>query len=593
MINNRIARLRLNMKAQNFDAFIIPSSDPHNSEYFASHWQFREWISGFTGSAGIVFITQDHAGLSTDSRYFLQAETELASSEVVLHKQEIPHQPQIIPWLKKHLPEGATVGIDPRLFTINQVNAFEKSLGEQNIKLGTSTDIIDLTWEDRPALPEDKIFELPIKYAGQSRADKISAIQQAMQKQKVQSHLISTLDDIAWIFNIRGYDVECNPVAIAYAVIEPSRALLFIDSKKVPTGLAEIFATENIALRPYHSIDTYLSEIKGSDKILLSPAHTNAYLYKIIKPNHIQKGKTISTLLKAQKNETEVSNIHQAMLKDGVALTKLYRWLEHTLKERSVPETEVATQLIEFRKGQGEYYGESFSAIVGYKGNGAIVHYRAKEETCAAIQSEGILLLDSGGQYHCGTTDITRTTALGPATPEQKKNYTLVLKGHIAVATLRFPYGTRGNQIDLLARKALWEHGLNYGHGTGHGVGFFLNVHEGPQSISGVNNGKAANVFEPGMFTSNEPGFYKTNEYGIRIENLVLCVEDQQNEYGRFLRFETMTLFPIDTTLIDFSLLTKEEVDWLNAYHQKVQALLVPLLTEDEKAWMIEKCRPI
>lgn len=593
MINNRIAKLRLNMKSQNFDAFIIPSSDPHNSEYFAAHWQFREWISGFTGSAGVVFITQDHAGLSTDSRYFLQAETELASSEVVLHKQAIPHQPQIIPWLKEHLAAGATVGIDPRLFTINQVQSFEKSLGKNNIKLGTSTDIIDLTWDDRPALPENQIFELPIKYAGQSRADKIKSIQEAMQKQNVQSHLISTLDDIAWIFNIRGYDVECNPVAIAFAIIELERTLLFINKQKVPSDLAETFATENIELRPYESIGTYLSEVKDSNRVLLSPANTNAYLFNTINPDLIQKGDTISTLLKAKKNKTEVSNIHQAMLKDGVALTRLYRWLEQTLTERAVPETEVATQLIEFRKAQGEYYGESFSAIVGYKGNGAIVHYRAKEETCAAIQSEGILLLDSGGQYHCGTTDITRTTALGPTTPEQKKNYTLVLKGHIAVATIRFPYGTRGNQFDLLARKALWEHGLNYGHGTGHGVGFFLNVHEGPQSISGAGTGKAANVFEPGMFTSNEPGFYKTNEYGIRIENLVLCVEDQQNEYGRFLRFETMTLFPIDTTLIDFSLLTKEEVDWLNAYHQKVQEHLLPLLTSEEQAWMIEKCRPI
>jgi Xaa-Pro aminopeptidase len=581
------------MKAQNFAAFIIPSSDPHSSEYVAPHWQFRTWISGFTGSAGVVFITQDYAGLSTDSRYFIQAKEELASNEVVLHQQKIPHQPQIIPWLKNHLPAGTTVGIDPRLFSISQAKSFEKSLSETGINLKYSTDIIDKTWENRPSIPKEPIFELSVKYTGQPRNEKIRTIQNEMRSKRVQYHLINTLDDIAWIFNIRGYDVECNPIAIAYAIIELEQTMLFIDKQKIPDTLQKAFAEENINIYPYTSIDEYLSSLKASDVILLDPSSTNAFLYHSIQKAQIKKGLTISTGLKARKNKTEISNIRNAMLKDGVALTKLYRWIDATLEQRSIPETEVAEQLIEFRKAQGEYYGESFSAIVGYKGNGAIVHYRAKPETCAAIQRKGILLLDSGGQYHCGTTDITRTTAFSPLTPEQKRNYTLVLKGHIAVASLRFPYGTRGNQVDLLARKALWEHGLNYGHGTGHGVGFFLNVHEGPQSISSANGGKAAEVFEPGMFTSNEPGFYKPGEYGIRIENLVLCVETEQTEYGRFLCFETMTLFPIDTTMIDFPLLTKEEVDWLNDYHQKVEEQLHPLLNEEEKAWLTEKCKPV
>lgn len=593
MINKRIAKLRLNMKAQNFDAFIIPSGDPHSSEYVAPHWQFRTWISGFTGSAGVVFITPDYAGLSTDSRYFLQAEEELASSEVVLHRQKIPHHPQVIPWLIKNLPSSTVVGIDPRLFSINQVNAFEKALREKGLQLGYSTDIIDLTWEDRPPLPAKSIFELSIEYTGQSRVEKIKLIQDEMKSQELQQHLISSLDDIAWVFNIRGYDVECNPVAIAFAVIELDKAILFIDERKVPESIQQKLQKESIEIRAYEQIETYLNALEQSSTILLSPAHTNSFLYQAIQSAQIKKGATISTLLKSKKNETEISNIQKAMLKDGVALTKLYRWLDKVLEERSVPETEVAEQLIEFRKAQGEYYGESFSAIVGYNGNGAIVHYRAKPETCAAIQREGILLLDSGGQYHCGTTDITRTIALGPITPEQKRNYTLVLKGHIAIAILRFPYGTSGNQIDILARKALWEDGLNYGHGTGHGVGAFLNVHEGPQSISSAKSGKAAQAFEPGMLTSNEPGFYKTNEYGIRIENLVLCVEDQQTAFGRFLRFETLTLFPIDKSLIDFPLLTKEEVDWLNNYHQNVEQQLSPLLNEEERAWLTEKCKAV
>ncbi len=592
-INNKIADLRFNMKEQNIDAYIVPSSDPHQSEYTANHWRFREWISGFSGSAGVFFLTQQHAGVSTDSRYFLQAEEELADSEVVLHKQKIAHSPQVISWLIDHLDSGSRIGIDPQLFSINQVKSYEKKLESKGLKLVFTNDLTDLVWKDRPDLPKNEAFELTLNFAGESRTDKLNRIRESMKSMGANYHLVTTLDDIAWLFNLRGDDVDCNPVAIAYAIISLEEAILFIDPDKITAELQATFKNEKINILSYKSISGYLEALQEKDHILLNPSKTNAYLHSAITNAQIIAGPTISTALKAKKNTVEVENIKKAMLKDGVALTKLYRWLEETIQERPVPETEVATQLAQFRKEQGDYHGESFSAIVGYKGNGAIVHYRAKEETCASIEADGILLLDSGGQYYCGTTDITRTVALSTPTPIQRRDYTLVLKGHIALAKLKFPYGTRGNQMELLARQALWGYGLNYGHGTGHGVGFFLNVHEGPQALGSGATAKAATIFEPGMFTSNEPGFYKTGEYGIRIENLILCVEDQKTEYGQFLKFETLTLFPIDTQLIDFPLLTKEEVDWLNNYHAKVNEKLAPLLSEEEQKWMTQKCKPI
>ncbi|MFT7603383.1 MAG: Xaa-Pro aminopeptidase [Saprospiraceae bacterium] len=592
-INNRIADLRLNMKEQHLDAFIVPSSDPHQGEYVAAHWQFRQWISGFTGSAGLFFLTQDDAGLSTDSRYFIQAETELANSEVVLHKQKVAHSPQIIPWLKEKLTEGSRVGIDPQLFSINDIKSFEKDLSVSGIVLHFTTDLTDKVWKNRPDLPNDKIFELPLKYAGVSRPEKIAAIRKEMSRVGVDYHLVTTLDDIAWIFNIRGNDVEYNPVAIAYAIISKNDCTLFINEQKIPQALLKAFEAEQIKVLPYEKVSTFLESLSDQESILLDPSKTNGHLDKAIKNAEVVHGGTISTTIKAIKNPTEVNNIKKAMLKDGVALTKLFRWLEETIEVRPVPETEVASQLAQFRGEQGEYHGESFSAIVGYKGNGAIIHYHANKETCAKILPEGILLLDSGGQYLCGTTDITRTVALSKPDAIQKRDYTLVLKGHIALARLKFPYGTRGNQMELLARKALWEYGLDYSHGTGHGVGFFLNVHEGPQALGSGATAKATVVFEPGMFTSNEPGFYKEGEYGIRIENLILCVEGQTTPFGQFLTFETLTLFPIDTNLIDFYLLAKEEVQWLNDYHAEVFGKLAPLLDEQERAWMKERCKAI
>ncbi|MEM6321486.1 MAG: aminopeptidase P family protein [Bacteroidota bacterium] len=591
-INNRIQRLRKAMQQHQLDAYIVPSSDAHQSEYVNAHWKSRAWISGFTGSAGLVIITQNHAGLWTDSRYFLQAETELADSEMVLHRQGVPHAPEHNTWLRDNLPAGATIGIDGQVFSLGQLQRMKQVIGSKNVTIDTSHDLFKTIWEDRPSLPLAPILEHDVQYAGQSRIDKIATIRKKMQSKGVAYHLVTTLDDIAWIFNIRGTDVDFNPLALAYAVIGLKDTWLFIAPQKVPTELGDTLKKENITLLAYSSIQKFLLSLPKRDKILINPATINIALFDLLTSQQIVKGYTISTPLKAVKNSVEISHLRKTMAKDGVALLQLYRWLMSELNHRSVTEYEVGQQLVVFRSKQGEYRGESFPAIVGYQGNGAIVHYRPSSNNSSDIKKEGILLLDSGGQYEDGTTDITRTFALGTPTDEQRTNYTLVLKGHIALSQLVFPKGTKGVQIDALARQHLWQHHLNYGHGTGHGVGFFLNVHEGPQSIS-PNALRSTATFEPGMLTSNEPGFYKTGEYGIRIENLVLCVEAGKSDFGTFYQFDSVSLFPYDPQLIDVSLLTAKEIDWINTYHQKVKDSLSPLLKEEERVWLEEQCKPI
>lgn len=590
-VNQKIKALRSAMKKAGIDAYLIPSSDPHQSEYVTEHWKTREWMSGFTGSAGLLIVTKDHAGMWTDSRYFLQGETELKRTCIDLMKQGVPHAPEHNGWLRDNLPSGAVIGVDGKLFSLGQLKHMEKVVSEKNIKVDRQQDLIAALWTDRPDLPNTSIFEHKIKFAGKSRKEKIRAIQAEMDKKGATFHLLTALDDIAWTFNIRGDDVAYNPVAIAFAVIGKEVSYLFIDAQKVPASLRKSFDKEAVVVKPYTSIDQFLSELpKG--KILIDPSKINAHLHHLIDTDQIINGRAIPTNLKAIKNETEVKHIKKVMLRDGVALLRLFRWLDNELKSRKVSEYELAEQLADFRKAQGYYHGESFPAIVGYNGNGAIVHYRPMPDNCAMIEKSGILLLDSGGQYEDGTTDITRTIALGRPTKEQKRNFTLVLKGHIALASLVFPKGTKGIQIDAFARQALWQHRLNYGHGTGHGVGFFLNVHEPPQSIS-INMARGGVAFQEGMLTSNEPGFYKSGEYGIRTENLVLVVDDTTNEYGDFLKFETVTLFPIDKKLIDLKLLTNIEIDWINQYHQEVEDQLLPLLKKEERKWLEEKCREI
>ena len=582
------------MKENHLDAYLIPSSDPHQSEYVAPHWECRKWISGFTGSAGLVIITADHAGLWTDSRYFLQSEEQLAGSEMVLHKQKVAHAPEHIQWLLENLPPQSTLGCNGLLFSNGQIQYLIKELAKKEIKIDYQHKLIGEIWKDRPPLPTASIFEHDANFAGKDRNEKLGIVRAEMEKLHVSHYVVTTLDDISWVLNIRGRDVDFNPVAICNLIIGTDQAHLFIKSEKVPAEIQSRLAADGIQLHDYAATEFFLEALPQGSRVLVDNSSINIRLYNSIPSEQLVKGKNIIRPIKAIKNETEVKHIKNAMIKDARALTKLFRWLEQTLATRSIPEAEVAEKLAGFRAEEDGYFGESFAAIVGYNGNGAIVHYRADPATCAEIKPEGMLLLDSGGQYHDGTTDITRTIALSDPTPEQKRHYTLVLKGHIALATIRFPNTTMGAQLDALARMYLWRDALNYGHGTGHGVGFFLNVHEPPQGFAAsAVTSRGSTTFKPGMFTSNEPGFYKSGAYGIRTENLVLCVEDEENEWGNFLKFETLTLFPIDTTLIDISLLDKSEKDWLNEYHQMVWEKVSPVLDEESRAWMKEKCAAI
>ncbi len=592
-INERIAALRVQMKKHNIDAYIIPSSDPHQSEYVAEHWQARKWISGFTGSVGTALVTADYAAVWADSRYFLQAEKEFKGTEVQLQKMKVQGAPEHINWLLDNLANGATVACDGLMMAAAQVQSMEKSFASKNISLDYTLDLITPIWQARAAMPDSPIFEHHVKYAGRTRLEKLAQIRVEMQAKNADYHLVSTLDDIAWTFNLRGSDVEANPVFIAYSIIGINEAYLFIDEAKVSAAIKTKLKKDGVTVKPYASVVSFLEVLPANKSILIDHNIASIYLYNAIKSAKIIHNDTISIALKAIKNEVEIGHIRSVMVKDGVALTRMFRWFEQEISKRGVSEAEFADRLAAFRSEQKDYYGESFGAIVGYKGNGAIVHYHATHEDCAMIQNEGILLVDSGGQYHDGTTDITRTIALSAPTAEQKRNFTLVLKGHIALAMLRFPHGTKGIQMDILARQFLWANNLNYGHGTGHGVGFFLNVHEPPQGIITGLNSRGTTVHEAGMFSSNEPGFYKENEYGIRIENLILATDELENEYGKFMRFETVTLYPIDLQLIDKALMTKEERAWFNQYHKEVYRKLSPKLKVEERAWLKDKCKTI
>lgn len=593
-IDQRLLALRKEMTLGGVDAYIIPSSDPHQSEYVADYWKAREWISGFTGSAGTCVVTSSHAGLWTDSRYFLQASEQLSVSTFELHKLGVQGASEHVAWLADHLQAGQKVGCDPWVIALGEWRRMEKAFAEKGVKLVATSDLVSSIRSDLPDLPAEEVFEHPVEYAGELREDKLNRIRRSMQDQGAGYHLLSTLDDIAWTFNLRGSDVQCNPVAIAYAVIGTERAWLFVDKEKVTNSLLSSLAADQVEVHPYASISGFLQQRSSDECILIDPATTSKALFDAMEEVAVKEGATIPLGMKAIKNSVEVAGIRKAMVKDGVALTRFFRWFESTLQKRGIPETEVAEQLAYFRSQQEGYYGESFDAIVGYRGNGAIVHYRAMPETCATIMPEGILLIDSGGQYHDGTTDITRTIALSQPSGEERKHFTMVLKGHIALSRCIFPESTRGIQLDILARQFLWNEQLNYGHGTGHGVGVFLNVHEPPQGFAPTLATRGTTPFQAGMFSSNEPGFYKTGAYGIRIENLILAVEAGRDaEENTWLKFENLTWYPIDQLLIDVSMLSSEERKWVDDYHATVYQLLSPQLNEEEQHWLQEKCRPL
>ena len=590
IINERIAALRAHIAKENIQAFIIPSTDPHLSEYVAPHWQSREWISGFTGSAGTVVVTAKEAGLWTDSRYFLQADRQIEGTGIALYKEMLPETPSIPAFLSSLLQKGDTVGIDGKMFSADEVQHLQRELRQSGIHVKSIADPMQLLWSDRPAMPLAPAFVYDTKYAGKSFTEKLSAVRKKMKAAGAESLLLSALDEIAWLLNIRGSDVHCNPVVVSYLLIERYEIHCFIQPQKVTAELASYFKANGISIHGYKEIEDYLSNTHA-ESILVNPVKTNYAIYSAICPTcRIINGTSPIALLKAVRNEQEIIGIHAAMQRDGIALVRFLKWLEEAVPAGRETEISVDRKLHEFRAAQPLYMGESFDTIAGYKEHGAIVHYEATPETDVALKPEGFLLLDSGAQYLDGTTDITRTIALGNLTEEEKLDYTLILKGHIALAMAVFPEGTRGAQLDVLARMPIWQQHMNYLHGTGHGVGHFLNVHEGPQSIRMNEN---PIPLQPGMITSNEPGVYKAGSHGIRTENLVLTVPAGEGMFGNYLKFETITLCPICRKGIIKELLTAEEIKWLNKYHQTVYEKLAPDLNNDEREWLKEACKAI
>lgn len=581
-ITKRIEALRLQMSSQKIAAFIIPSTDPHISEYVAPRWKSRAWISGFTGSAGTVVVTTTEAGLFTDSRYFLQAEQQLAGSGIALFKEGLPDTPSITEWLLQVIPEGETIAVEGAVFAATEAQQLEKFFTAHGRNFCATFSPFDTIWGNRPAAPQDSVYLHPESFSGASLQEKVAQVLTAAKSEGADTVLLAALDEIAWALNLRGTDVECNPVAVCYALLSEQGSVLFIDPSKVEGEVAQYFADNGVALVNYDKVNSYVSQLSGH-KILVDTNKANLSLVLAVPAASRIVASSPVAMLKAVKNDTQIAGVRNAMERDGVALVRFFRWLEAHVGSGNVTEMDVADMLIEFRSQQAYYVGESFDTIAGYNPHGAIVHYRADEESNATLAEDGFLLIDSGAQYFDGTTDITRTVALGELSAQQKSDYTRVLKGHIAIATCRYPQGTRGAQIDVLARKALWEVGLNYLHGTGHGVGHFLNVHEGPQSIR-LNENPTPLV--PGMITSNEPGLYRSNEYGIRLENLVLTQPDIATEFGQFYSFETLTLFPFDKKAIDTALLTPEEVAWVDSYHQMVYDRLSDKLTPEESAWL-------
>lgn len=589
-IKERIHALRMTFRPNNIKAFIIPSTDPHLSEYVAPYWMSREWISGFTGSAGTAVILMDKAGLWADSRYFLQAEKELEGSGITLYKEMLPETPSITKFLCQNLKPGESVSIDGKMFSVQQVEQMKEDLAPYQLQVNLFGDPLKNIWKDRPSMPDAPAFIYDVKYAGKSCGEKVAAIRTELKEKGIFALFLSSLDEIAWTLNLRGSDVHCNPVIVSYLLVTQDEVVYFISPEKITQEVNKYLQEQQVSLRKYDEAESFLNSFTG-ENILIDPKKTNYAIYSAINPAcKVVRGESPVTLLKAIRNEQEIAGIHHAMQRDGVALVKFLKWLEASVLSGKETELSVDRKLHEFRAAQPLYMGESFDTIAGYKEHGAIVHYSATEESDVTLQSKGFLLLDSGAQYLDGTTDITRTIALGELTEEEKTDYTLILKGHIALAMAKFPAGTRGAQLDVLARMPIWSHGMNFLHGTGHGVGHFLSVHEGPQSIRMNEN---PIVLQPGMVTSNEPGVYKAGSHGIRTENLTLVCKDKEGMFGEYFKFETITLCPICKKGIIKEMLTAEEVKWFNDYHQTVYKKLSPSLNEEEKKWLLEATKAI
>ena len=592
-IKKRMEALRLQMKEHQLSAFIIPSTDPHSGEYVPEHWETRKWISGFTGSAGTAVITLDDAGLWTDSRYFIQAEEQLEGTGIRLFKDRLPETPSIDERLGSLLKKGDKVGIDGWVNSHQEAHALRNALAENGIELVTMTeDIFDTLWEDRPSLPKTPVFILDDTRTGASCTEKIGRIQEAIAKNGSSAIILSALDEIAWTLNLRGSDVHCNPVFISYLLLSKEGYTLYILEDKITDEVRAYLKGHQVAIKTYSQLaeDLFAFREKHEGVLQISPLANEALYELSAKHADTLIAPSPVALMKAVKNETEQAGFRKAMERDGVALVKFLRWLEEAVPAGNESEVSIDQKLYEFRAGQADFRGISFDTIAGYKEHAAIVHYEATPETDIPLKPEGLLLLDSGAQYLDGTTDITRTIALGPLTDEEKTDYTLVLKGHLQLQNAHFPAGTCGTQLDVLARSAMWKCGINYMHGTGHGIGHFLCVHEGPHQVR-MNH--VPTLLEPGMILTDEPGIYKAGRHGIRIENTLLIVPAQETEFGKFYRFEPLTLCPIDKKAIAIEILTDEELAWFNEYHQMVYNRLCPFLSEEENAWLKEATSPL
>ncbi|HEY8586714.1 MAG TPA: aminopeptidase P family protein [Rhodanobacter sp.] len=592
----RLAALRAAMQQHGVTFVLVPSADPHLSEYLPAHWAAREWLSGFTGSAGTLVVGLEQAGLWTDSRYFSQAEQQLTGSGISLMKLRVPHTPEHLDWLQQQLHDGDVLAVSGDSVAVTTEQLIARRVADRGASVRTDLDLPGAIWTDRPMLPQSPVVEHELTWACIPRADKFARVRKTMRKLGVSHHLISSLDDIAWLTNLRGSDVECNPVFLAHLLVHvDQRATLFVGRAKLNDATVARLAADGIAIADYGSITSALQELDATTRLLLDRGRVVSTIAAAIAPTVTRvDAATPSTAFKAVKSAGELDHIREVMRRDGAALVRSFRRLEQRLAAgMTVTELDVDTVLHEERSAQPGWIGESFATIAGYQANGALPHYRATPEAHSTLQPKGLLLIDSGGQYLGGTTDITRVLALGETTAEQRRDATLVMKGMIGLSRARFPKGASGPQLDALARAPLWAAGMDYGHGTGHGVGYFLNVHEGPHGIRPPVAGGALVPLEPGMISSIEPGLYKAGRHGIRHENLAVVVAAEQTEFGEFLAFETLTMCPFDRRALEPSLLNPEERAWLDDYHANVRAALSPLLDDADLEWLNRHCAPL
>ncbi|MGG5461074.1 aminopeptidase P family protein [Clostridium sp. B9] len=589
-VTERVEALRKVMKERGIDYYIIPSGDAHQSEYVCEYYRGRAYMSGFTGSAGTLLVGHEKAILWTDGRYFIQALDQLKGSGIEMFKMRILGWPSLTEWLEENLKEGETLAFDGKVFSASQYKEFQNIKKDKKINIEIEDDLLNEVWSDRPELPKEKAFLHEVKYCGKSASEKLGEVRENMRKLGASNYIVASLDDIAWLYNIRGNDVKCNPVVLSYAIVKDEEALLYVDKEKFTEEMEETLKSEGVIIKEYNEIYEDVKSLEG--KTLIDPNKISSFIYECIENKEsIIEGENITTKLKAVKNETELENLKRCQVRDGVAMVRFMKWLKENIGKCDISEISAADKLEEFR-GLGELFkGISFETIAGHKEHGAMMHYSATEESDYILEPRGFLLIDSGGQYLDGTTDITRTFVLGDLTEGQKKDYTLVLKGHIGLMMAKFLKGTTGSALDIKAREPLWNEGIDYKCGTGHGVGFFLNVHEGPQSISPMPNKIA---LEPGMILTNEPGVYREGKYGIRTENTMVVVRDSiSEEFGEFYKFETISLCPIDLEAVEVSLLSEVERKWLNDYHKNVYEVLSPYLNEEEKMFLKNETRAI